>query len=172
MLKDNKDYNKAEVNTISQFKKRIMKFNSFLLIGLVICICCFYLLILFDIMSGPSNSWWLLSDIISFAVVGILVSLNIPAFMHGINLLEYLKGNNNKLNSSIVYGIISLPVTSLSLYLLFVRDMFSIFGNNTSNAYMNLKTIIISLVYIVFISPVIFDLISLINIKHKFKEKV
>ena len=27
MLKDNKDYNKAEVNTISQFKKRIMKFN-------------------------------------------------------------------------------------------------------------------------------------------------
>ena len=166
MLKDNKYYNKAEVNTISQFKKRIMKFNSFLLIGLVICICCFYLLILFDIMSGSSNSWEVFSDIISFAVVGMLVSLNIPAFMHGINLLEYLKGNNNKLNSSIVYGIISLPVTSLSLYLLFVRDMFSIIG-----AYMNLKTIIISLVYIVFISPVIFDLISLINIKHKFKEK-
>ena len=149
--------------------KKILKWNSFVLIGIGICVL--FIAVIIGILavrltfSMSANSWDGLGVILYIFLDAILIGINVPSFLCGFNALKYLKNENNTIHRrlSIVFGVISLLIQFISIYVVFTTVSFNY---NSQEAYVNLKNIALLVYFVIFVLPILVNIIQLIKIKY------
>ena len=149
--------------------KKILKWNSFVLIGIGICVL--FIAVIIGILavrltfSMSPNSWDGLGVIVYIFLDAMLIGINVPSFLCGVNALKYLKNENNTIHRrlSIVFGVISLLIQCISIYVVFTTVSFDY---NSQEAYVNQKNIALLVYFVIFVLPILVNIIQLIKIKY------
>lgn len=118
------------------------------------------------------NSWDDLEKF--FIVIGTIIAylLSLPLLISGINTLHYLKGKNTyKLCT--IFNAIGIILYSLFIFLFIYLDILNVFNDYyNGNVYTGLKIIFLMITFLLFISPLIINMIGLYKEKKNLNYKV
>ena len=153
--------------------KKILKINSLILsiVGIILMLLStIYMTYSISIPSTP-NSWNDLGKFIIIIGTIIIYLLATPLVISGIGTLYYLKGKKTYKLCMIFY-LISIILHSLFIYIFIYSDILNIFNDYyNGNEYTELKIIFSIIIFLLFICPLIINIIGLYKEKNKLNYK-
>ncbi len=151
--------------------KKILKFNSFFLIIISsICTVVTTIYVLSAIISEILSSGFIGSILLNMAFIAVafilIYVLTIPTLISSINSLKYLKGKGSY-KISIIFSVISLLLFIHHLFFFIYIDPIGLFRDFvTGEININLKIIIFIIIFVIYILPLIVNIIELFKLKN------
>lgn len=153
--------------------KKILKLNSWILTIIGVIVLVFSTVYMFYIISIPSkpNSWDDLGKIFIVLSTIIVYILSSTLVISGIGTLHYLKGKNNY-KLCIIFNIIGIILYGIFIFLFIYSDVLNIFSDYyNGNVNVSLKIILTTIIFLIFVCPLIVNAIILYKEKNDLSYK-
>lgn len=153
--------------------KRILKINAWLLmiIGIVLMLLFVFSTVYSISIPSDPNSWEDLGKFIMIIATVIVCLINLPSVISGIGTLNYLRGKNTY-KLCMVFDVIGIILYSLFGFLFIYTDIFGIFNDfYNGNANTRLMIIFSTIIFVLFICPLIINILELYKVEKKINYK-